>query len=232
MEPYKRILKDVTNQTSDKPGEIYNTNNMDILEKQEVQEVQKIENIEIEPTPGEALTEENTIGIEPSEIKPIEFESDKEIDEMLKSHNDPNPEIKEIRAEQSAGDSAQKKDDAPGAVGVDISMFITPRLIIIIYDKIYPSILTYIARNFLKLDVNKKINLDDDEIELLEPIVAEMIKGISMKMNPFTAFLICSNFFYVSKLMEAPKVEGTDQDTKPKKKKRGRPRKVIISNGL
>lgn len=232
METYKRVITDVTNQKSGKPSEIHNSNNMDILEKQEVQEVQQVENIEVEPTPGEAETAENTIAIEPSEINPIEFESDKEIDEMLKSHNDPNPEIKEIRAEQAAGDQAQKKDDAPSAVGVDISMFITPRLIIIIYDKIYPSILTYIARNFLKLDVNKKINLDDDEIELLEPIVAEMIKGVSMKMNPLTAFLICSNFFYVSKLMEAPKVENHEQDNKPKKKKRGRPRKVIISNGL
>lgn len=232
MEPYKRVITDVTNQASDKPSEIHNSNNMEVLEKQEVQEVQKVENIEVEPTPGEAVKDENNIAIEPSEIKPIEFESDKEIDEMLKSHNDPNPEIKEIRADQAAGDQAQKKEDPPGAVGVDISMFITPRLIIIIYDKIYPSILTYIARNFLKLDVNKKINLDDDEIELLEPIVAEMIKGVSMKMNPFTAFLICSNFFYVSKLMEAPKVESPEQENKPKKKKRGRPRKVIISNGI
>lgn len=231
MEPDKRLITDVTNQTSDKPSEIHNSNNMEVLEKQEVQEVSQIENIEIEPTPGEAVIDENNIAIEPSEIKPIEFESDKEIEDMLKSHNDPNPEIKEIRADQAAGDQAQKKEDSPGAVGVDISMFITPRLIIIIYDKIYPSILTYIARNFLKLDINKKINLDDDEIELLEPIVAEMIKGVSMKMNPLTAFLICSNFFYVSKLMEAPKVESQEQDNKPKKKKRGRPRKVIISNG-
>ena len=36
MEPYKRILSDVTNQTSDKPGEIYNSNDMEVLEKQEV----------------------------------------------------------------------------------------------------------------------------------------------------------------------------------------------------
>ena len=114
MEPYKRILKDVTNQTSDKPGEIYNSNNMEILEKQEVQEVPQIENIEVDPTPGEAVIDENSIAIEPSEIKPIEFQSDKELDEMLKSHNDPNPEIKEIRADQAAGDSAQKRESSAG----------------------------------------------------------------------------------------------------------------------
>ena len=31
--------------------EIYNSNNMEILEKQEVQEVQEVENIEVDPTP-------------------------------------------------------------------------------------------------------------------------------------------------------------------------------------
>lgn len=227
----KKVLNE-TITTSIKPNEMDNKNNVEILEEQKVQEVQKVENEEVEPTPGEPIKEENYIDVEPAEIKPIEFESDKQIDEMLKSHNDPNPEINEIRAENSESEQAQKKEDSPGAVGVDISMFITPRLIIIIYDKIYPSILSYIARNFLKIDVNKNINLDEDEIELLEPIVAEMIKGVSMKMNPLTAFLICSNFFYVSKMMQAPKLESQDQGTKPKKKKRGRPRKVIIQNGI
>ena len=227
----KKVLNE-TIATSIKPNEMDNTNNVEILEQQEIPKVQKVENAEVESTPGEPLKNENFFDVEPAQIKPTEFESDKQIDEMLKSHNDPNPEINEIRAENSESEQAQKKEDAPGAVGVDISMFITPRLIIIIYDKIYPSILSYIARNFLKIDVNKNINLDEDEIELLEPIVAEMIKGVSMKMNPLTAFLICSNFFYVSKMMQAPKVESQDQGTKPKKKKRGRPRKVIISNGI
>ncbi len=165
----------------------------------------------------------------------IVFESEKVSDEMLSAHQDKNPEIKDHTAEQinfkSDAQTVKEKDE--NTVGVDISMFITPRLLIVIYDKIWPNIIVYVATNFLKLEVDKSINLDEGEIELLEPIVAEMIKGINMKLNPLTAFLLCSNFFYITKLMEPKNKNQSITETKKiSKKKRGRPRKVTISNGL
>lgn len=228
----KRKISDENIDNEDKAGviagEIHNNNVVEVQEKQEVQEVQEIiEEPEIIPVP--IAESEKEIKIE--EIKPITFASDEELAKMLKGHEDENPEIKDVKAETPAAEE-EKKASEGGAVGVDISMFLTPRLLIVIYDKIYPNVLAYVAKNFLKLEINNDLNLSDDEIELLEPIVAEMIKGVSMKMNPFAAFFICSNFFYISKLMEAPRSnEYTNKQSAPKpKKKRGRPRKVVISN--
>jgi hypothetical protein len=77
-----------------------------------------------------------------------------------------------------------------------------------------------------KKKVPKNINLDESEIEALEPIVEEIMQGMQMKVNPYVAFFFMSNMFYISKfqLMEGV----NDAPTKPmieKKKGRGRPKK-------
>ena len=231
----KKIINeqiDKKNKKNTSFDEVHNPNFMEVQEKQEIQEIQQVKEdapAPNAPAPGAPAPDAPAPDAPAPDAGTIE-----DLEKMLKVHEDFNAEIKEVKAEsETNGTETEPEKNNPGAVGVDISMFITPRLIIIIYDTIYPKILSYVAKNFLKIDVNENINLDEDQIELLEPIVAEMIKGVSMKMNPLTAFLICSNFFYVSKLMDQPqKNEYPEERPKPRKKKRGRPRKVIISNGL
>lgn len=224
-------------------NEVHNSNFMEVHEKQEIPEVQEVKKDDTSSpdatapdvtAPDATAPDATDVDARAPDATAPDAGSIEDLEKMLKVHEDLNPEIKEVKAETTTPETEPEPEkNNSGAVGVDISMFITPRLIIIIYDTIYPKILSYVAKNFLKIDVNDNINLDDDQIELLEPIVAEMIKGVSMKMNPFTAFFICSNFFYVSKLMDKPqKNEYAEERPKPRKKKRGRPRKVIISNGL
>lgn len=210
---------DQENKTIDPVNEISLPGEVPILEKSKISEVQiedKIEDIEV------------------IESEKIVFESEKISDQLIKSHEDPHAEIKTITAENinTKNEVQEQEIKKENTVGVDISIFITPRLLIVIYDKLWPSIILFIATNFLKLEINKSINLDEGEIELLEPIVAEMIKGINMKLNPLTAFLLCSNFFYITKLMEPSNKIPSQTLVKTAKKKRGRPRKVTISNGL
>jgi len=251
----KKVINEEIHKNNEKNtsfDEVHNPNFMEVQEKQEIQEIQQVKEdapAPNAPAPGapapgapapgapapDAPAPDAPAPDAPAPDAPApDAGTIEDLEKMLKVHEDLNPEIKEVKAEpETNGTETEPEKNNPGAVGVDISMFITPRLIIIIYDTIYPKILSYVAKNFLKIDVNENINLDEDQIELLEPIVAEMIKGVSMKMNPLTAFLICSNFFYVSKLMDQPqKNEYPEERPKPRKKKRGRPRKVIISNGL
>ena len=207
------------NKTVDSVNEVPLSSEVSILEKSEVPAVQIEDKIEHIPV---------------IESEKIVFESEKISDQLIKSHEDAHAEIKTITAENiNVKDQEDKQEiKKENTVGVDISMFITPRLLIVIYDKLWPSIILFIAKNFLKLEINKSINLDEGEIELLEPIVADMIKGINMKLNPLTAFLLCSNFFYITKLMEPSNKIPSQTLVKTAKKKRGRPRKVTISNGL
>ena len=112
------------------------------------------------------------------------------------------------------------------SVGIDISNFLTPRLAIVIFDRFYPPIVAYVYTMLTKKKVPKNINLDESEIEALEPIVEEIMQGMQMKVNPWVAFFFMSNMFYISKfqLMEGV----NDAPTKPmieKKKGRGRPKK-------
>ena len=210
---------DQENKAVDPASEVPLSSEVEILAESEIPEVQIEEKIE---------------DIEVIETEKIVFQSEKISDQLIKSHEDPHAEIKTITAENINVKDQEDKQEVKNEnkVGVDISMFISPRLLIVIYDKLWPNIIVFIAKNFLKLEVNKSINLDEGEIELLEPIVAEMIKGINMKLNPLTAFLLCSNFFYITKLMEPSNKVQSQTLVKTAKKKRGRPRKVTISNGL
>lgn len=136
-----------------------------------------------------------------------------------------NDVLKNHKSDTSNTGATAAPNNSP-TVGIDVSMFVTPRLAIIIYDRFYPRLLAYVYELITKKKVNKNINLDEQEIEALEPIVEEMMKGMQMKVPPIWAFLGISTMFYVSKFSIQEGVNSAPtQKIVTGKKGRGRPRK-------
>lgn len=175
-----------------------------------------------EPQTAEPQTQEPQT-TEPQTAEPTNNDDDEEIKfEKIDLKNDV---LKNHKSDTSNAGTTAAPNNSP-TVGIDISMFITPRLAIVIYDRFYPRLLAYVYELITKKKVNKNINLDEQEIEALEPIVEEMMKGMQMKVPPIWAFLGMSTMFYVSKFSIQEGVNSAPtQKIVTGKKGRGRPRK-------
>lgn len=174
-----------------------------------------------EPLTTEPQTEEPQTQ-EPQTAEPANNDDDEIKFEKIDLKNDV---LKNHQSDTSSTGTTAAPANSTG-VGIDVSMFVTPRLAIIIYDRFYPRLLAYVYELITKKKVNKNINLDEQEIEALEPIVEEMMKGMQMKVPPIWAFLGMSTMFYVSKFSIQEGVNSAPtQKIVTGKKGRGRPRK-------
>lgn len=110
---------------------------------------------------------------------------------------------------------------APEATKIDLSKYVSGALLLLVIDSVFPTLVLKIASYIdikYKNVSSKKLKLDKEEKEELEPLADEMIKTFFGYVPAPIAFFVCAGLLYASKLMALE-----DEDFKPKIKTRIEP---------